>query len=241
MAAWRLPCDLGPRSVELHKPVACVISTNAAWQLGARFVSAEHGLQRDAACAHYSQILHVSVSIQVPCLHSELHISCLPVRPVLGGLQDEQLSAAAAMLLKQLATGGVGRRVVEAGATAAACQVFASTAAVQTQLAWLQLLAALAASAATCELVCKQLAQKPAAPTGKGQSPVRVQAATWELALLMQCALESPENSRGGLRHLAQLLLVVRTWCCLQMNLLHLLPAMYPTTRTPQATCSPGS
>ncbi len=143
---------------------------------------------------------------QVPCLHSrlcKLHISSLPVRPVLGALQDEQLSAAAAMLLKQMANGGVGRRVVEAGATAAACQVLASTAAVQTQLTWLQLLAELAASAATCELVCKQLAQKPAAPSGEGQPPVRVQAATWQLALLMQCALESAESSRGGHPHLA--------------------------------------
>lgn len=143
---------------------------------------------------------------QVPCLHSrpcKLHISSLPVRAVLGALQDEQLSAAAAMLLKQMANGGVGRRVVEAGATAAACQVLASTAAVQTRLTWLQLLAELAASAATCELVCKQLAQKPAAPSGEGQPPVRVQAATWQLALLMQCALESAESSRGGHPHVA--------------------------------------
>ena len=72
------------------------------------------------------------------------------------------------MLLEQLANGGVGRRVVEAGVTAVACQVLASTAAVQTQLTWLQLLAELAASAATCELVCKQLTQKACSTDRQG-------------------------------------------------------------------------
>ena len=180
--------------------------------------------------------LPVSVS-QVPCLHSKtckLHSTYLPVRSVLGALQDEQLSAAAATLLKQLVKGGVGRRVVEAGATAAACQVLASPAAVQTQLTWLQLLAELAASAATCELVCKQLAQKPAAPAGKGRPPVRVQAATWELALLMQIALESAENSRGVLLRLAQFLLVLCTWCCLQGT--HC-TSYQPCTPPPETLC----